>query len=262
MGPLTRTHIAAFGICLAAIVCPRRLWDRARLAVLGRLEPAAAAALAAAPGDRELALFAERIRAEAERADLERALADVTALREVTPAVRAEAIVPARVLGSEAGRAAAARGAAARGGGRVRIDAGRGAGLEEGLAVAAGARLVGQVAAAGGAAAEVELVTSPRFRARCRNARTGVEGIVRGAGDGTLTFRPDGAATDLATGDAVVTSAWSGFAPPNLVIGVVDAIARDPDTGLPLARVQPAADAGRIERVLVIRREGGPESAP
>lgn len=253
---LVRHHVAAFAICLAALLCPRALWDRARIAALavvdGRTGPSAYASEAST--DRDTALRAEWARAEAERAALERALAQATALREAAPGVRGEAIVPAAVLGGAAAKTTAVRGAASRGA-RVRIDAGRRAGVEEGFAVVDGACVVGRIAAAGESAAEVELVTSPALSVRCRNARTGEEWIVCGAGDGLLRLhRPESATPDVRPGDAILTSAWSGFAPPNLTIGEVEEVVRDAATGLPGARVRPAAALARLERVLVIRR--------
>jgi hypothetical protein len=257
MWSLARRHLAACAICLAALLCPRASWDRARLAVLAALEggPRAPEAAAAPPGPREAELRAEWIRAEAERAALELTVRQTTALRAASPAVRGEAVVPAIVLGGEGARATAARGGASRGG-ALRIDAGRRSRVEEGLPVTDGALLVGRIAAAGELAAEVELVTSLRFRARCRNARTGEEGVLRGAGDGTLYFRPESGAPDLRPGDAILTSPASGFAPANLTVGEIEAFARDAETGLPGATVRPAADLARLGRVLVIRRDG------
>lgn len=291
MGSWARAYVPAFAICLAALVSPRSVWDRARLALLGAAEAAGTPARAGSDGgggggdagaaaDPEtLRLRAEILRLESIRADLERALAQATALREAAPAVKAESVVAARALGGPEAAVRAASGGPKRGG-RLRIDVGRRGGVVEGLAVTDGARLIGRIAAANSEVAEVELLSAPGVRVRCRDARTGEEGILRGAPDGLLRFRPAGggeaagasfggggaAPPDVREGDPILTSAWSAFAPPDLVIGTVEAVVRAPDSGLVEAIVRPAGALAGLERVLVIRprlgsgRPAGPGS--
>jgi hypothetical protein len=254
-------HVLAWGIAVAAILCPRALWDRARLPVALAFERAAAGA----PGRSGAAeaespdAEAERLRAElvlvrgellrvkAQRAELSRLLAQATAFAGAVGTARPVRALPVRVFGAE--EAGAAQGARA---GRVRIDAGSAHGVAVPAPLVRGAALAGRTTGVSSEAAEVELVTAATFRARCRNLRTDAEGIARGAGPGLLRFRPDGAAPDVREGDEIVTSAWSSFSPGALAVGTVTAIDRDPETGLVEARLAPAADLARLEEALVV----------
>jgi cell shape-determining protein MreC len=115
-----------------------------------------------------------------------------------------------------------------------------------------GSALAGRTTAVSAEAGEVELVTALPFRARCRNIRTGVEGIVRGGGGLEMRFRPDGADPDLREGDEIVTSVFSSIAPGALAVGTVVHAERDPETGLVEAIVVPAAALLHLEEALIV----------
>jgi len=249
-------HVLAWALALAAILCPRAVWDRLRLPVAIAAERIGAERLAsgeprseAETVKAELALVrSELTRAKAQRAELSRLLAQATALAGATSSggkpVRA---LPVQVFGAE--EALTAAGAK---GGRVRIDAGSAQEVTAPAPLVQGAALAGRTTGVSQDAAEAELVTATTFRARCRNVRTGVEGIVRGAGGLELRFRPDGPDPDLKPGDEVVTSAFSTFAPGALAVGVVTALDRDPETGLLEARLAPAAALEHLSEALVV----------
>jgi hypothetical protein len=272
-------HVLAWAICVAVLACPRALWDRLRLRLPAAAEPGAGGAAPADVGEvaalraNLAAVRAELMRTEAERAELARKLSQTTAIDEAGVAVRADARLPVRVFGAQA----AAGGASAKAG-RVRLDAGTREGVRLPAPLLDGAALAGRLVAVSEHASEAELITATTFRARCRNLRTGAEGILRGAGAGELRFRPDAAGSggaaaagaagaggagpgeaDLAPGDAIVSSAFSNFAPGGLAAGTVVSLDRDPETGLVEARVRPAADLAGLERGLLVLTKEAPQ---
>ncbi len=249
--------VVAFAICVAAIACPRTLWDRLRVPLVAAAERApgaAGAGGAAAPASdpQDLALVrAELHRTEAERAELARVLAEANALLAAVPSIEPRSALPVRVFGAEA----AAGGASARAG-RVRLDRGARSGVRLQAPLVSGAAIAGRVVAVSEDVAEVELVTAPTFRAWTQVVRTGQDGMVRGAGAAGLRFRPKAAEPDLKPGDAVVVSTHSAYAPGGLVLGTVTAVERDRTSGLIEAVLEPAADLGGLLDGFVLLRGG------
>lgn len=237
-------HVVAWAICVAAILCPRKVWDGIRMPLISTAE-AVAPDRGEAGGDVER-LRAALLRAEAELAESERLRKQLSALSSAAPAVPAAAALPVRILG------AGGRGGP---GGKVRLDAGSRDGVKVPAALVQGSAIAGRLVATSEGASEAELVTAPTFRARGTAIRGALDGIVRGAGT-HLVFAPEGAEPDLKPGDAIVTSAHSSFAPGGLAVGVVEKVVRDPETGRVEAHVTPAADLERLDRAIVLLEQG------
>jgi len=134
------------------------------------------------------------------------------------------------------------------------IGAGTRAGVRPGMAVMGPAGLAGGVARVTADAAEVELLTSERLRVAASHAPSGATAVyyADAAGTGHLDYLPR--ATDLATGDLVVTSVTSGLYPPGLVIGHVRAFRRPYDSMFAEVDVALAQDPARLEYVFVVNR--------
>lgn len=128
----------------------------------------------------------------------------------------------------------------------VIVNAGRGQGVESGRAVTDGRNVIGRVLTVGRLSARILLLTDLNSRLPVMIADTGARAIL--AGDNTdlpaLKFLPVGA--EVTAGDRILTSGDGGIFPPRLPVGqVVETKGR----GL---RVQPFADFGRLDYVLIL----------
>lgn len=145
---------------------------------------------------------------------------------------------------------------------RVVINRGRLDGIRAGLPVLAGDALVGTVAAVSPSTSEVRLVTDPTFTVRATIRRPDgeeLEGLVRGDGSGLLGFEPalldEAAPTPVPReGETLLCSRQSVLCGVPALVGAVVAVEERPGASLPLARVLPAVDVGRLERLVVVRR--------
>lgn len=241
-------------LCLALPALPHgvRLRARDRLlalqAVLGRGlgEPGLPAA------DREARAESNRVSAlEAQVEQLRRLLREAGAAREVVERGNGARTIPAMAH-------PLARGADLLQ--RLVLDRGRADGVEEGQAVLAGDALVGRVARVLETRCEVLLVTDPQFQVRATLTRPEgeVEGLLRGDGSPLLLFvpalqDPSAPAPEARPGDAVHTSRQSLLCAVPVVCGTVEEVVRLPGVPIPVARVLPAMDPLRLERVVVLQ---------
>jgi rod shape-determining protein MreC len=117
--------------------------------------------------------------------------------------------------------------------------------------------LVGKVVEVSRNTATVLLLSDPSCRVSARFLSSGVFGVVRGRGpswEGSVICRMDYIDKNalVATGDEVVTSGFGGVFPPDLPIGYVDDVQRDP-SGLYLsADLILRADLGNLRYVFVL----------
>lgn len=149
---------------------------------------------------------------------------------------------------------------------RLVLDRGRQDGVREGQAVLCGDALVGRVARVLETRCEVLLCTDPQFSLRATILRPEgeVEGMLRGDGSPLLLFQP--ALTDPSApaplpvkGETVHTSRQSVLCGLPVPAGSVEEVVRLPGVPIPVARVLPAFDPDRLERVVVLQGdEGGP----
>jgi rod shape-determining protein MreC len=102
----------------------------------------------------------------------------------------------------------------------VVVAAGTASGVRRDMPVVWGGAAVGRVAAAGPSSCRVLLLADPKSRAGVRFARTGVRGILAGAGIGRTRVDYVAHNADVRPGDAVVTAGIDGVFPANYLVGV------------------------------------------
>ncbi len=141
-------------------------------------------------------------------------------------------------------------------------------GILSGMPVMAPEGVVGLISSTSPHAARVLLLTDPNSGIDVLVQRTRVRGIVSGLLERGTILKYVKRSEDVRVGDRVVASGLDGVFPKGLPVGRVSKVSRK-DRGLFLyAEVTPAADASRLEEVLValasgveLRRPAGLESA-
>lgn len=148
----------------------------------------------------------------------------------------------------------------------IRLDKGREDGIAENMPVITPEGVVGRTTAVSGRTSDVLLISDRSFKASVRFETDGSYGILNGGGvslrgvhsAGVLCLpgvcRVDYLRKDLEIkdGELAVTSGLGGIFPPGLVVGRVVRLAPD-ETGLfQQGDVEPTADLGRLQRVLVV----------
>ena len=133
----------------------------------------------------------------------------------------------------------------------VTIDKGEQDGIRANMAVMAPAGIVGRVTLPSARAALVQLLVDRNAAAGALVARSRVQGIVVGSGEGALRMDFVAATGDVVAGDEVVTSGIDGLYPKGLAIGTVERVDRG-DGLYHLIVVRPAVDFSRLEDVLVV----------
>jgi rod shape-determining protein MreC len=129
-------------------------------------------------------------------------------------------------------------------------------GLRTGMPVLAPEGVVGRISSTSVHAARVLLLTDPNSGVDVLVQRTRVRGIVSGLLEQGATLKYVQRAEDVRVGDRVVTSGLDGIFPKGMPVGRVTRVARK-NGGLFLhAEVTLAADASRVEEVLVAPASG------
>jgi rod shape-determining protein MreC len=141
------------------------------------------------------------------------------------------------------------------------IDKGTYDGLEANMAVISPAGVVGRVILSTPGAAKVQLLIDRNAAAGALIERTRVQGVVTGAGDGSLHMEYVSGTADVKPGDLVVTSGIDGIYPKGFVIGTIDTVDRGPGPYHEIV-VRPAVDVARLEEVLVVRGPTPPKEMP
>jgi rod shape-determining protein MreC len=134
----------------------------------------------------------------------------------------------------------------------VTIDKGSSEGLTTDMAVISPAGVVGRVILPSRRASKVQLLIDRNAAAGALIERTRVQGVVVGAGDGTLTMQYVPGSSDVKTGDLVVTSGIDGIYPKGFVIGTVDHADRGVGQYHEIV-VRPAVNFSRLEEVLIVK---------
>lgn len=137
---------------------------------------------------------------------------------------------------------------------QVTIDRGRDQAVDVGAVVLSTGGVIGRVVAATPSSARVLLLTDPSSAVGGLVERTGDLVLVEGApGSPTgLKARTLSPHAELATGDVILTSGLGGVFPKGLQLGTVLDVKADPYGLATVATVQPAADFGRMEYLLVL----------
>jgi rod shape-determining protein MreC len=132
------------------------------------------------------------------------------------------------------------------------IDKGTNDGLRPDMAVISPAGVVGRIVVPSARAAKVQLLIDGNAAAGALIERSRAQGVVVGGGDDDrLLMKYVSEVSDIVVGDVVVTSGIDGIFPKGFVIGRVDAVEKSGGAYRRIA-VRPAADASRLEEVLVI----------
>lgn len=134
----------------------------------------------------------------------------------------------------------------------VTIDKGSTEDLATDMAVISPAGVVGRVILPSRRAAKVQLLIDRNAAAGALIERTRVQGVVIGAGEGSLKMQYVPGTSDVKTGDLVVTSGIDGIYPKGFVIGTVEHADRGTGTYYDIS-VRPAVDFTRLEEVLVVK---------
>lgn len=141
------------------------------------------------------------------------------------------------------------------------LDKGTEDGLYDQMAVMSEDGLVGKIVEVSRNTATLLLLSDPSCRVSARFLESGVFGVVSGRGpswQGDVVCRMEFIDKDaaVAPGDEVVTSGFGGVFPPDLPIGYVDEVQRDP-SGLYLsATVVLRADLGALRYVFALAETG------
>lgn len=136
------------------------------------------------------------------------------------------------------------------------LDKGERDGLHRGMPVLAPEGVVGIISSTSRHASRVLLVTDPNSGIDVLAQRTRARGIVSGLLEQGAILKYVKRNEDVRVGDRLVTSGLDGIFPKGVQVGRVTRVSRK-DRGLFLyAEVTPAADASRIEEVLVAQPGG------
>ena len=133
----------------------------------------------------------------------------------------------------------------------ITIDKGTRDGLRADMAVVAPAGVVGRVVVPSGRAAKVQLLIDRNAAAGAIIQRSRAQGVVAGGGDERLTLDNVSEASDVQTGDTVVTSGIEGIYPKGFVIGRVESIEKNGPAYRRII-VRPAVDFSALEDVLIV----------
>ena len=113
--------------------------------------------------------------------------------------------------------------------------------------------LVGQVVEVHDNWSKVILITHPLFAADVRILRTGDRGILKGTGQGNCIIEYLPSTASLKPGDEVITSGEDNLFPPDVLIGTVVSVRRDPVQAVfKIAEVKPIINIRDLQVVHVL----------
>lgn len=131
------------------------------------------------------------------------------------------------------------------------IDKGTSEGLRADMAVIAPAGVVGRIVTPSSRASKVQLLIDRNAAAGALIERTRAQGVVVGGGDEPLRLEYVSETSDVAVGDAVVTSGIDGIYPKGFIIGQVASVTKS-GTAYREIMVRPAVNFSSLEEVLVV----------
>jgi rod shape-determining protein MreC len=116
------------------------------------------------------------------------------------------------------------------------------------------AMVLGQVAEVFPETARILLLTDPSSAVSATVPRTGEQGAVEGYKSSSLLLNYLYSDTAVRPGDEVVTAGLGEVFPTGLLLGTVEAVEANSSETFRRALVRPAARAGRVSEVLVLRK--------
>lgn len=145
----------------------------------------------------------------------------------------------------------------------IEIDKGAGDGVEVGQAVIDADGVIGQVDHVAQFSATIRLISDPGHAIPVQVNRNGLRSVALGTGRTdvlNIESLPNNA--DIQIGDLVVTSGLGGRFPAGYPVGEVSAIRPDPGAPFSTINIAPRGALGRIQEVLLIRRDPSPAPPP
>jgi len=134
----------------------------------------------------------------------------------------------------------------------VIINRGSDDGLRRGMPVVTQQGLIGRVAAITAGAARVQLITDPASTVNVRLEPSGAQAVLQGQLNGEIILDMIPQNANIQAGDLVLTSGLGGGFPPNILIGQVSSIRSRAQDIFQRASIQPVADFGKTNIVLII----------
>jgi rod shape-determining protein MreC len=136
------------------------------------------------------------------------------------------------------------------------INRGAGDGVAPNHPVIVPAGVVGRVIEVGPSTAKVQLMLDPNSSVAALSERSRAQGMVNGRGERLLRMDYVSDLEDVQPGDRIVTSGLDRLFPPGLPLGTV--LRAERGGGLVQSiEVEPAADFGKLEEVLVLLESAG-----
>ena len=137
---------------------------------------------------------------------------------------------------------------------KVIINAGRSAGVLEGMAVVNEDGLIGVVTLSSNNTSEVRLIDDPQSSIGARLLTSRKLGMVEGSADKTIYLNYITSDDIVFKGDILITSEYGEIIPPEILIGRIKRINESENKPYLQIEVDPFADFERLEYVLVIKR--------
>ncbi len=136
----------------------------------------------------------------------------------------------------------------------VVINRGTRSGVKSGMAVIVPQGVVGRVIAAAPFSATVMLVLDPQSGVGAQDVRSQAAGVLRGRTPLTqqMTFQLFSHHPNILPGDAVVTSSYSQYFPPGLLLGQVSKVTKNAYGLTETATVVPAVNFNQLGNVMVV----------
>lgn len=146
----------------------------------------------------------------------------------------------------------------------VVINRGTASGVRAGMAVIVPQGVVGRVLSATPISSTVMLVLDPQSGVGAQDVRSQAAGVVNGTDPITdqLTFELFAHHPSILPGDAVVTSPYSQYYPPGLLIGQVSKVSKTAYGLTETATVVPAVNFNQLEDVMVVLSHPNGTSLP
>jgi rod shape-determining protein MreC len=140
----------------------------------------------------------------------------------------------------------------------ILINKGTADGLRVGIPVLSEQGIVGRIIETAWHSSQVLLLIDENSNIDVLIQRSRAQGILQGAGPSGFNLKYISRVEDVQTGDVVLSSGLAGVFPKGLMIGVVTGASRKGEGLFQKIDVAPAVDFGRIEEVLALITEAGP----
>jgi len=135
------------------------------------------------------------------------------------------------------------------------LDRGIRDGIEEGDGVFAPGGVLGRISSAGDSTCMVQLLTDVKSSISARVERSGVAGILIGAGNNMCELKYVPKEEDVQLGDVILTSELGSSFPAGIKIGEVTAVDKKSSNLSLVIRVKPYVNTNTVREVLVVRKK-------